>query len=277
MPLCARVQAHATAADSVRCGHPALPQTACAAAIRHCRRQRALRPSGTAADSVRCGHPALPQTACAAAMRICRGACGVSRLRCTATFTSWMSVRGTCCETVHRPITASLPMIRPSRMRIPSRPRSPGWGGTDESIGRGRLALDSHSRRNDASWQHASAIQAVTVRLGGASLSLAADECHDRTETHLVRSGTCVGGGLRLSGAVTEHGHQHTQDQRQDGQGDHRAEDQLEARRHFGLLVGRLDVFAPRFRSRLSPAARTFGSHILVYCPDGTLVRGPCR
>jgi hypothetical protein len=47
------------AADSVRCGHPDMPQTACAAAIRTCRRQRALRPSGHAADSVRCGQPEL--------------------------------------------------------------------------------------------------------------------------------------------------------------------------------------------------------------------------
>jgi hypothetical protein len=31
-------QVSAHAADSVRCGHPAMPQTACAAAIRFCRR-----------------------------------------------------------------------------------------------------------------------------------------------------------------------------------------------------------------------------------------------
>jgi hypothetical protein len=46
-----------------------MPQTACAAANRICRRQRALRPTGSAADSVRCGQPDLPQTACAAANR----------------------------------------------------------------------------------------------------------------------------------------------------------------------------------------------------------------
>ena len=75
-------------------------------------------------------------------------------------------------------------------------------------------------------WGSAASVRLAFIRWG-LLLSLG-QQSHDCAEAQFVRRGTCLGGCPDLVRVAADHGQQHAQGQRQEGEGDERGVDQLE-------------------------------------------------